>query len=520
MKAAERETSDRIGTSTARSISLVISIALNLLIAGLCCGQASPPQITPTIGIQHQAVFAGGGISFTVTASGTAPLLYQWRLAGQDLPGQTNRTLQINSAGPANEGDYTVVVSNAFGTVTNNPPARLYVVTTNQYIRANFTNDAGLRLPYFYKLPTDYDPLRQYPLVCSFHGTPGDENTFPATFLTIAPTHVFFSFDQQAKDPAIVVWPSRRAGDNSWTDAYLQQVSDFLPELLSKFSIDTNRVYIVGGSEGVHAAWDLAGLRPGFFAAALMRAGWQGHTPVAALGHLPVWAACARDDDAGQLGNTQNLVRSLRRAGRNVIYTEYASGGHAGALQQSLRTPAIIDWLLAQNRNGSAAGEPLCAITNPREEPTRTTATATLDLSGSAAAAGQPVTGVAWENTANAGKGTAFGSNTWSATGIPLSADRTNIIIVTATTISWAPGFGGNTTFNDTLSVFNSPIRTALVLQERGVSLSWNGGVPPFQVQKATDLNGGNWQNILTNAVSPVVLPVEGKLGLFRVLGQ
>src|SRR5437016_1946852 len=106
MKTAPQVASDRIAASTARSIFGVIGIALNLLVAaGPCRGQTSPPQITPTIGIQHQAVFAGRGISFTVTASGTAPLSYQWRLAGQDLPGRTNRALQINSAGPADEGD-------------------------------------------------------------------------------------------------------------------------------------------------------------------------------------------------------------------------------------------------------------------------------------------------------------------------------------------------------------------------------------------------------------------------------
>ena len=59
-----------------------------------------------------------------------------------------------------------------------------------------------------------------------------------------------------------------------------------------------------------------------------------------------------------------------------------------------------------------------------------------------------------------------------------------------------------------------------LVRQEIGARLCWTGGVPPFQVQKATDLSAGNWQNILTNAVSPVVLPVEGDPGVFRILGQ
>jgi hypothetical protein len=212
-------------------------------------------------------------------------------------------------------------------------------------------------------------------------------------------------------------------------------------------------------------------------------------------------------------------VQALRRVGGNPIYTEYRTGGHGGSITNGLATPAQVNWLRAQRRGTNAPAEPLLLITNPPSTAIFATAKTNLTLSGTADALGQNVSGIAWENAANAGNGAALGSNTWSVTGIPISADRTNVIIVTATTISWAPGFGGNTTFNDTLTVFNLPIRTALVLQGPDVSLSWNGGVPPFQVQRATDLSAGSWQTILTNAVSPVLLPVEGAVGFFRVLG-
>jgi predicted peptidase len=34
------------------------------------------------------------------------------------------------------------------------------------------------------------------------------------------------------------------------------------------------RVFVCGGSEGVHAAWDLIAMRPGFFSSALFASGW------------------------------------------------------------------------------------------------------------------------------------------------------------------------------------------------------------------------------------------------------
>ena len=50
-------------------------------------------------------------VSFTVTASGTGTLRYQWRYMGQDLQDQTNVTLNISSVQLEDSGEYTVLVS-------------------------------------------------------------------------------------------------------------------------------------------------------------------------------------------------------------------------------------------------------------------------------------------------------------------------------------------------------------------------------------------------------------------------
>ena len=67
-----------------------------------------PPSLTPTTNLQHQAIHIGTTASFTVTASGTAPLGYRWRLDGAELLGQTSNTLTFSAVQPSDEGDYTV----------------------------------------------------------------------------------------------------------------------------------------------------------------------------------------------------------------------------------------------------------------------------------------------------------------------------------------------------------------------------------------------------------------------------
>ncbi len=80
---------------------------------------AVPPVITaqPT----SRTVLAGGNVSFSVTATGTAPLAYQWRKAGVNVPGATSSTLTLTGVTAASAGSYSVVVSNAAGSVTSNP---------------------------------------------------------------------------------------------------------------------------------------------------------------------------------------------------------------------------------------------------------------------------------------------------------------------------------------------------------------------------------------------------------------
>ena len=149
------------------------------------------------------------------------------------------------------------------------------------------------------------------------------------------------------------------------------------------------------------------------------------------------------------------------------------------------------------------------------------TSATNLNLAGAATVFGEAVIRVVWTNTANQATGDASGSNTWTATGIPLQANKTNLIsVIATTTATWAPAYGGNTTFNDTLTAIQSPLRATLTLQGTDALLNWTGGGPPYRVQRATDLAAGDWTDLLPNATSPLTLPLTGQAGFCRVVGQ
>ncbi len=66
-----------------------------------------------------QSVVAGANVSFSVTASGVAPLSYQWRFNGANLSGANGNSLTLAGVQPANAGSYAVVVTNSLGSATS-----------------------------------------------------------------------------------------------------------------------------------------------------------------------------------------------------------------------------------------------------------------------------------------------------------------------------------------------------------------------------------------------------------------
>jgi hypothetical protein len=79
----------------------------------------TPPSITTQPASQTEP--AGSNVTFSVVASGTAPLSYQWKKDGADISGATSSTLTLTNVQLTDAGSYSVVVSNSVGVATSNP---------------------------------------------------------------------------------------------------------------------------------------------------------------------------------------------------------------------------------------------------------------------------------------------------------------------------------------------------------------------------------------------------------------
>jgi hypothetical protein len=93
----------------ARATSQVATLSFN--------SSGTPPSILT----QPQSLVSGAGsnVTFLVLASGSAPLAYQWRRDGTNLPAASSNELALLNVTTNDEGGYDVVVMNSSGSVTS-----------------------------------------------------------------------------------------------------------------------------------------------------------------------------------------------------------------------------------------------------------------------------------------------------------------------------------------------------------------------------------------------------------------
>jgi len=76
-----------------------------------------PPVVT--VNPQSTTNNPGSSIAFSLAATGTAPLIYQWQKDGANIPGATATNYTIASVAETNAGNYRCVVTNMAGSATS-----------------------------------------------------------------------------------------------------------------------------------------------------------------------------------------------------------------------------------------------------------------------------------------------------------------------------------------------------------------------------------------------------------------
>lgn len=115
------------------------------------CGSVNSSAVTlnvnPLLNIStqpvNQAVCAGAPATFSITATGTAPLNYQWRKNGSPINGATQASFTISAASLSDGGSYDVAITSACGTATSNAATLAINAFVLSAMNATFTATGG-----------------------------------------------------------------------------------------------------------------------------------------------------------------------------------------------------------------------------------------------------------------------------------------------------------------------------------------------------------------------------------------
>ena len=202
---------------------------------------------------------------------------------------------------------------------------------------------------YLLHLPSDGDdPAKKWPLILFLHGAGERGDNLEAVKLHGIAKVV----EQQPGFPFITVSP--QCPTDTWWSTHSETLIALLDDIIARYAVDTNRVYLTGLSMGGYGTWHLAALFPERFAAIAPICGggfWAFGFPekVCVLKDTPVWAFHGAKDKTVPVRESRQLVKVLKSCGGNVRFTLYPEAGH-DSWTETYNNPELYEWFLSHTR--------------------------------------------------------------------------------------------------------------------------------------------------------------------------
>jgi len=201
---------------------------------------------------------------------------------------------------------------------------------------------------YLLYLPEGYESSTQkWPLTLFLHGA-GERGDDLSKVEVHGPPKLIAQEHKQF--PFVIVSP-QCPEDAWWSDGpQIQTLNALLDDIVARYRIDEDRIYVTGLSMGGFGTWRLACEYPDRFAAIAPICGGGEPYRARALKHLPVWVFHGAKDDVVPLQASQVMVDALKKAEGNVEFTVYPEAGH-DSWTETYNNPALYEWFLKHTRS-------------------------------------------------------------------------------------------------------------------------------------------------------------------------
>jgi len=204
-----------------------------------------------------------------------------------------------------------------------------------------------VRAQYLLYLPTQYSESKsQWPLMLFLHGA-GERGDDLEKVKIHGPPKLIA---HEGKEFPFVVVSPQCPEDGWWSDEpQIEMLDALLDDVIRRYRIDQDRIYVTGLSMGGFGTWSLATKYPHRFAAIAPICGGGDPKDAAKISHLPVWAFHGAKDNVVALEKSQEMVEALRKAGGDVKFTMYPQAGH-DSWTETYDNPELYNWLLKHKR--------------------------------------------------------------------------------------------------------------------------------------------------------------------------
>ena len=195
---------------------------------------------------------------------------------------------------------------------------------------------------YLLYLPKNYDPARKWPLLMYLHGGMGrGEDVEKMRWYPV----VKMCYNNDSL-PFIVLSPQCPAGE-TWTDH--EMLITLLDEIVSKYAVDTTRIYLAGYSMGGQGVWFLAYMYPERFTAIAPMSGVGNKLWASRLKNVPIWAFHGAEDELIPAAETKEMVETIKAQDGNIRASIVQGRGHSPPSIQEHEE--LFDWFLKQKSN-------------------------------------------------------------------------------------------------------------------------------------------------------------------------
>jgi pimeloyl-ACP methyl ester carboxylesterase len=181
---------------------------------------------------------------------------------------------------------------------------------------------------YLTYLPVNYktDTLIAWPLIIYLHGGSDRGNDLNKLYSSGIPDQIY----RGRNFPFIIISPQCPKNIRWETENWFKS---FFKEIVHKYRIDTNRVYLTGLSLGGAGTWYLAAKYPDIFAAIAPISGFTSHNDfldknISKLVDTPIWAFHGKIDNVVPFEETERIVKKLEPKNHQIKFTVEPNVGH------------------------------------------------------------------------------------------------------------------------------------------------------------------------------------------------